>query len=274
MNTVEQIDRKVEFEAQGYIICRNFFSEEEISKLLVQLQAAQADGQGSLSKNNMTFYSQLFRQNPALQAFICKPKVVELLAEIIGPNIWVRWDQAVEKRPGGEEFPWHQDSGYSHLQEPYYQFWIAISDMTPENGGLWVQPGSHKYGILPHEWLENHLVSSKEVEKPIFIEAKKGDIVIFSSFLLHRTLPNTSSDTRWAYVVECMSLDYYDPFIEPPYFIVARDGMPSSEWTRFDRGWLSPKNQIKYFVPTLRSSVRKSKVWKKIKYLKSTLNRS
>lgn len=273
VDTIDRLDRKAEFEAQGYTIYRNFFSQEEIAELFAEIRRTPEDGAGTLSKTFMKFHSNTFYNSPYLQSFISQKKIVDFLQDFIGPNIWVRWDQAVEKRPGGEEFPWHQDNGYSSTKEPYFQFWIALTDMTQENGGLWLQPGSHKCGLLPHEMINNHLHCHTKVSEPVFIGAKPGDVVLFSSFMLHRTLPNISNDSRWAYVIEYMSLDYYDPFIEPPYFIAARNGEPCPEFIRSDLGWWSPKNQIKYAMPVVRSLVRKSKLREPLKQLKAMLKR-
>lgn len=271
MQSAEKIDRKVEFETQGYTICRNFFSDEEIAELGRELRQAQVDGDGTLSKTYMKFYSNTFYRSSFMQSFISQKKIVDFIRDIVGPNIWVRWDQAVEKKPGGELFPWHQDNGYSSTKEPYYQFWIALTDMTRENGGIWLQPGSHKHGVLPHKMVDNHLVCDTQISEPVFIEAKKGDIMLFSSFMLHRTLPNTSTANRWAYVIEYMSLEHYDPFIEPPYFIAARNGEPSPEFVRFDQGWWSPKNQVKYALPVVKSVLRKSPLRAPFKQLESML---
>lgn len=47
-----------------------------------------------------------------------------------GPDTWIRWDQAVWKRPGAPEFPMHQDNGYSGLAEPHLQLWVALTPMA------------------------------------------------------------------------------------------------------------------------------------------------
>lgn len=255
MHSVEQkIDRKSEFEVQGYTVYRNFFSKEEMTELVKEIQRSepQSSEPDVLTTKYMTFYANIFQKSPYLQSFISQHKIVDLLRDIIGPDIWVRWDQAVEKKPGGEEFPWHQDNGYNDIQDAHYQLWIALTDMNQENGGLWLQPGSHKYGILSHERIDNNKVSLGNPEKAVFIEAEKGDIILFSSLMLHRTSPNISNSNRWAYVVEYMSTDQYDPYLEPPYFVVARGGVSSPGFVRFYRGQLNPKKQVKYLIPRIR----------------------
>jgi len=240
------IQLRQSYAQRGYVIVRRFFEREQMVALIDDIKAARTrNGVSGLNRGHLTFYSNVFFNSQALQSFVAQPKVVELLKELIGPDFWVRWDQAVAKGPGAGDFGWHQDNGYSGLRDAHCQLWIALTDMTPHNGGLWLQPGSHTR-LLPHKTVDNHRVYDGEPQSPVFIEAKPGDIVVFSSFMLHTTTPNKTEQTRWAYVVEYMSLDHFDPSIEPPYFIVARNGKPKPEFVRYYRGRLNPLNQIRY----------------------------
>jgi len=237
-----------EFATQGYILCRKFFSESEIVELRDEItrvgrSLAKAD---YLNKDKMIFYSNVFLKSEYVQSFISQKKVVELLRQFTGPDFWVRWDQCVVKGPGAPVFPWHQDNAYSRLRDTHCQLWIGLTAMDEKNGGLWLQPGSHKSGLLPHRRVANHLECKSKPGKEVLISTEKGDIVLFSSFMLHYTGPNESSAERGAYVVEYLSLDYYDPLITPPYFIVAEGGMPAPRFARSHRGSASFKNRMKY----------------------------
>ena len=48
-----------------------------------------------------------------------------------------------------------------------------------------------------------------------------GDVILFSSLLLHKTGENTTPKSRWAYVAEMLKLGDFDPTIKAPYFIAA-----------------------------------------------------
>jgi ectoine hydroxylase-related dioxygenase (phytanoyl-CoA dioxygenase family) len=238
-------DLKQEFLENGYIVLKGFFSEEEIKTLMADIHDAAAAGEKDfLSQGNMTFHSQIYRRSEKLRSFLAQPRIVELLTPIVGPNIWIRWDQAVAKGPGAGVFPWHQDNAYNNLQDVHYQLWIALTEMTPENGGLWLKPGSQHHAY-PHAWVDNHLVCQETPEDPVFIEAEAGDLVLFSSFILHSTMPNVTQDkTRWAYVVEYMSMDHYDPGIDKPYFVVAQNGKPQPQLVKSYYGSRSLRNQF------------------------------
>lgn len=236
-----------EFEQNGFCICKKVFSESEVNSLLEDIKSANLRYEkDALTRGAMTFHSSIFFHSPALQKFISQQKIIDLLQDLVGPDVWVRWDQAVAKAPGADTFPWHQDNSYSRLKDPHYQFWIALTEMTADNGGLWLQPGSHRYTSLPHQRVGHEAVYDGVPESPILIEAQPGDVVIFSSFTLHCTTPNTTQTTRWAYVAEYMSLEHYDPYVEPPYFVVARNGKSCPEFVETYPGKTNPLNQLKY----------------------------
>lgn len=107
--------------------------------------------------------------------------------------------------------------------------------MTIENGGLWFVPGSH-HQLLPHRQVNNPMVYQGEPETPTFSTAEVGDIVLFSSLTLHKTTPNTTEGIRWAYVIEYMSTNDYDPRIAPPFLKVAKQGQPYAEFVQSYRG--------------------------------------
>lgn len=235
------------FKAQGYIQCKSLFTEAEAEKLIEDIQQAETiDGVSGLNKGAMTFYSGVYAKSPSLQAVVSQPKVINFLQQIIGPNFWVRWDQAVAKGSGADTFPWHQDNAYNNLKDEHFQLWIALTKTNSDNGGLWLVP-KHQDKMLPHDKVENHMVFKGKPQNPILIEADPGDAVLFSSFTLHSTTPNITQETRWAYVIEYMSCNDVDPTVAPPYFIVARNGKPVAKFVRWYRGRLKVKNYLKYW---------------------------
>jgi ectoine hydroxylase-related dioxygenase (phytanoyl-CoA dioxygenase family) len=249
-----------EFRERGYVMLRSLFSTDESEKALSEILRAEPlkPGPSRLDKSGLRFYHNIFQKSPYLQSFITQQKVVDLLTAVVGTDLWARWDQAVAKGPGGEEFPWHQDNGYNQLKREHFQFWVALTDMTRENGVLWLQPGSHKKGRLPHKWIENHLVCEEPAGEEVAIEAKKGDVVLFSSLMLHRTSPNRTKNDRVAYVVEYMSLDHFDPYIEPPYFLVSSKGKSAPRFVRSHPTRMSRENVMLYWRPRMRNLFKKN----------------
>ena len=263
---MDKASLRKEFLRNGYTVLRRFFSPEEMSALMAEIHAVNEDDtSNNLNKGALVFHSTLFARSEKVKAFISQPRIVELLTNIIGADFWVRWDQAVAKGPGAGTFPWHQDNGYTNLKDPHYQLWVALTPMTAENGGLWLQPQNH-FRFLPHKVVDNHAVYKGEPESPIFIEAQPGDVVLFSSYTLHSTTPNISQDTRWAYVIEYMSINHYDPTLEPPYLVISQEGKSKPEFVLSYKGSRSKRNRLKYvgrdfslrqFVPDWVKDVKK-----------------
>ena len=61
---------------------------------------------------------------------------------VLGDEAYLFWEQYVIKAADPDTtFAWHQDSGYVHEDhEPYLTCWIALDDVTEENGSVYLLP--------------------------------------------------------------------------------------------------------------------------------------
>ncbi len=79
--------------------------------------------------------------------------------------------------------------------------WIPLTDINKDLGALEILPGSH-LGGLRTDHIENGFgmvaLTEDEKENLISVEVKKGDALIFSSFLIHQSGENISDDPRWS----------------------------------------------------------------------------
>jgi ectoine hydroxylase-related dioxygenase (phytanoyl-CoA dioxygenase family) len=111
----------------------------------------------------------------------------------------------VFKKPNNpDRVPWHQDNGYAYTEpQQYLTCWVALTDATTENGCPQIAPGLHRMGTLKHR---DTILGWECFETPPegarIAEAKKGDIVVFSSLTPHLTGPNRSNDVRRAYILQ------------------------------------------------------------------------
>ena len=236
-----------QFKDEGYIHLKNFFSLDEINALVLEIQNTSLENPSKdiLNLGKLTFNSLIMHKSQKLREFIAQPRIIELMSKLMGPNIWIRWDQAVEKGPGAGWFPWHQDNSYSQLKDPHYQLWISLTEMTQDNGGLWILPKSHHQNNK-HEKEGHHTVYKGDTSKQEFIGAEIGDVVVFSSFTLHATTPNVTQKSRWAYVVEYMQTKHIDPYIEGPYLVVAKNSKPHIKYVDKIGNDYSLHNLVKY----------------------------
>jgi len=114
--------------------------------------------------------------------------------------------------PGDEQhaFWWHQDISYLLGSLNSVTFWIPLSTADAENGSVELIPGSHRLGLLPVESTSGQAPQRSTILGPTalklkieptgsrtILNARPGDLVVFSQFLVHRTYHNTSNAIRW-----------------------------------------------------------------------------
>jgi ectoine hydroxylase-related dioxygenase (phytanoyl-CoA dioxygenase family) len=116
------------------------------------------------------------------------------------------WDQLVYKKPDTpQEFPWHQDNGYTFIEpQQYLTCWVALTDATVDNGCPWVVSGLHRQGTLAHRWtkLGFECLGPEDAAAAVPIELEAGSVAVFSSLTPHRTGPNDSNGVRKAYILQ------------------------------------------------------------------------
>lgn len=162
---------------------------------------------GDTSEERMSKLFNLHRKAP-FSDFASHPRVLEALHAILGPDVSVVNSQYIFKYPGVWGQPWHQDSLYYRFDRmPQVGVWLATSPATVENGCLFVAPGSHREPIHKHVPDERPGANFGYVEvvdydfgraQPVLMEA--GDVLIFHSFLMHKSNDNVSADKRSALV--------------------------------------------------------------------------
>lgn len=210
--------QQAQFQTEGYFILTDFFNLDDIDRATEQIDVFDAErereltavGKEGISRaNEINFTAHLAERNPVLKAFCCQPKLVALMNELIGLDVSLYWDQSVYKRPEAlRDFPWHQDNGYTPvIPEQYITCWIPLNDATLENGCIWIQPGTHLQGTVEHVKTELGWQCYHGQDPGTPVPLKKGDVVVFSSLLFHRSGPNCTNGMRKAYVVQYCSAD-------------------------------------------------------------------
>jgi len=89
----------------------------------------------------------------------------------------------------------HVDYPWAVKGDVYYAcnaLWL-LNDMSPSNGATRIIPGSHKWGRMPYEGMNN----VKDVHPDeIIVSAKAGDILLVNSHVWHGGTINSTGDER------------------------------------------------------------------------------
>lgn len=152
------------------------------------------------------FIGQVHARSAACEAFVRHPTYLELCRRLIGPDADLYYNQAVIKPPSrGKAFGWHQDTQYI-ITEPleYITCWTPVTRATVDNGTIWILPGEHRKGLLPHVWSDeaNEWQCQTDLSWKVPVVLRPGQLAVFSSLLPHASGPNVSDEVREAYVVQ------------------------------------------------------------------------
>ena len=104
----------------------------------------------SAEKPNIRRLRKAVDQDPELCAFAKDPAVVDLCADLLGPDIRFHSSKLNFKwSEGGDAVRWHQDiQGWPHTNFAVLTFGIYLEDTGPEQGPLTAIPGTHRGTIF------------------------------------------------------------------------------------------------------------------------------
>jgi len=165
--------------------------------------------------------------SPSMHEALHFPAVVQALTTLVGPDVKCMQSMLFIKASGKPGQAWHQDEDYIPTRDrSLIGAWIALDDATVENGCLWVIPGSHRPGVLwKQEWHEDRRFDCSLESKnfpytgadEVPVEVKKGSVVLFNGYTLHRSLPNrAASGFRRSLVNHYMSAQSLLPWKADP----------------------------------------------------------
>jgi ectoine hydroxylase-related dioxygenase (phytanoyl-CoA dioxygenase family) len=153
---------------------------------------------------------QMCERNMAFRKLIHDDRILDIVQDLLGPNIMLFHDQALFKpaRHGGEVC-WHQDNGYWQCRPAnLVSCWLTLDDVRRENGAMQVIPGSHLKPVW-HQRTEdsNALLKIEGVaaEKAVVIDLPAGGVMFHHCQTLHYTAPNTTDNQRRAFAIHFMT---------------------------------------------------------------------
>lgn len=208
-----------QFHEQGYLHLKSGCSEDLIDAFnghIYEIRSSETLPKWALPRKSQTtvdwnerFSVRLFNphQHDGFSRQMMKLSMVRGgLAQLMGDEASCVQSMYFYKEPGSPGQAAHQD--YYYIKDDpmtMIAVWIAMEDkVDEENGCLYVIPGSHKLGLLPHGKvtnLEEHEAWTDQTEgvdlnKEIPVVMEKGDILFFHELLIHSSNRNRSKD-RW-----------------------------------------------------------------------------
>ena len=196
-----------------------------------------------------------FHFGPAVFDMVTAPRLLDMVEDLIGPEITSNPIQHVRIKPperhlrsgeirahiGGTD--WHQDRAVA-LEEAdettMVTVWLAVTDATVENGCLQVVPSETE--LLPHcpqrqtAIAKDYLDTSRAVPLPV----GSGGAVIFHPMTPHASLPNLSDGIRWSFDLRYNVTGQPTGRAHFPDFVARSRAHPETElrdWRAWQRMW-------------------------------------
>jgi len=215
-------DRHVaEFHRQGVLAVAGVFTPGEVAAAVdglrrliaggrpdfegLQLEDA-AEGLDLTPEGRESYVRKLFdftAYDARLKVMAEKPSFVAIVERLVGSGVALSQEMALLKPPRiGREKPWHQDAAYFLFDPPggVLGTWIALDEATPDNGCMYVIPGSHLDGPKPHYHDRDCQLADEDVEvdRGVMVPLAPGGVLFFGGLVHHGTPPNRSPSRRWA----------------------------------------------------------------------------
>ena len=140
-------EMRAQYRDEGYFLLERALSDDQlellrevadyaVAKVDAQMDAAGVDQMGINTKGRRYFSHMIYQDRPELRSFLFSDLMAEICRATLGPEAYMFWEQYVVKAGDPDTtFAWHQDSGYVHEDHaPYLTCWIALDDVTEENG--------------------------------------------------------------------------------------------------------------------------------------------
>ncbi|HSX20992.1 MAG TPA: phytanoyl-CoA dioxygenase family protein [Gammaproteobacteria bacterium] len=223
-----------EYNAEGLLVIRGFFTQEEVAQVSQIADRLQKEAevlslgqtgkvmhkgtQFVIDRNNNKL--QIHRivwagaAEPQLLKLARQPKLLVPVAQILESD---QADQLINqlhyKLPNdGVKFAWHQDVKNRRTFDPkwedlnhkgsFVQTIIAIDANTAQNGGMYYVPKSHMRGDLFLDKITDpeELNRVGELDKAVPLLLNSGDIVFMHPYLVHGSEPNESTKPRRIFI--------------------------------------------------------------------------
>jgi ectoine hydroxylase-related dioxygenase (phytanoyl-CoA dioxygenase family) len=227
-------EMREQYRNEGYFVLERALTDEQldllrggaqysVDKLDAAFDEAGVDRIGINARGKRYFSHMIYKDRPELRQFLFSDMMAQICQATLGEDAYLFWEQYVIKAADPDtSFAWHQDSGYVHEDhKPYLTCWIALDDVTEENGSVYLLPYSRS-GIRAYvkhipDPAVNDLVGYFGSDPGVPMTAPAGSIVVFSSVVLHRSGPNTTDRLRRVYLAQysgevIMSKDGTEPW--------------------------------------------------------------
>ncbi len=151
----------------------------------------------------------LDRNELEIRNFMKNSEIVSRLEQLQGTEVVGLMSQMLFKKAGSryavQAWHPHQDNSYPQAEPgAYITTNTFFEDADPENGGMYIYPGSHREGLLPFKPTKSYredvdknpgnVVEVPDKYPKVDLVVSKGDVLVLDGCVVHGSYANTSAD--------------------------------------------------------------------------------
>lgn len=199
-----------QFERDGAIVVRGYFSADEIARAGAAIDALVA--RPPRAGHEMVYWEtsvtdphrkvlqrieKFVEEDSTLRALICEHGLAEMSAQLLGAPALLFKEKINFKMPGGQGFVPHQDiqPGWDDYAPYFISVLVTIDPSTEANGCLELAAGHHRRG-----WLGERMkpLTPEQLRGVEFVKVPTapGDLIFFDCFAPHQSAPNLTDRPR------------------------------------------------------------------------------
>jgi ectoine hydroxylase-related dioxygenase (phytanoyl-CoA dioxygenase family) len=203
-----------EYNDKGVVRIRGLLSPKEVQEIRAEIDRYIRDDLDSQPPQTSTREAdgktvrnlwRLEEYHPYFRAMAKRPEIRDLVAKLVhGEPVLMAVETFNKPARIGSGVPYHQDNAYFCLGPPdALTVWVAIDDVTVDNGAIYFVEGSHKAGMLPTKksgvagnsiGLAEPPTAPKEEQFCATLSA--GDATIHHCQTIHHSDPNKTDCSR------------------------------------------------------------------------------
>jgi len=198
------------FEADGYLVVRAGFDEDEMRR--IDAWAREVEAMPEVSGRQWVYHEESLKE-PGRRLIARIENIAPFHAgfaelsgalrhaagQLLGEEAVLFKEKINFKMPGGAGFKPHQDAqaGWDAYADYFINVLVCIDAATPANGCLKVVAGQHKRGLF-RSW---EPLTDEDMRGMEFVDCptEPGDLVFFDSLAPHASDPNLTDATRRLY---------------------------------------------------------------------------
>jgi len=191
------------YQEQGFFCEPPIFSAAECERIIAASRRLPAARDGSLVPT-----MNVHKMDAIFLAAMARPEVLEIMDRLVHGKANGLHSQFYFTPPERAGLGSHQDNYFVEAKpDAFASAWIALVDITRENGGLYVYVGSHREGKLPVRSVDaegkdkRQTVYEESVVPPGYevadIFVKRGSVVLIDGYVVHGSHQNRSTGNRY-----------------------------------------------------------------------------